>query len=55
MTAPIVTDETTRSEIEEALGWANQSAKRIPSHWLEHRSRAHEKINLLLDAWEAAS
>lgn len=55
MTSLIVTDETTKAEIEEALGWANQSAKRIPSHWLEHRGRAHEKINALLDAWQAAS
>lgn len=55
MTTLRVTEDTTRADIEEALGWANQAAKRIPIHWLDHRRRAHEKINGLLDAWELAS
>lgn len=49
-----VTDETTRAEIEEALGWANQTAKRVPAHWLDHKARAHAKLNALLDDWENA-
>lgn len=49
-----VTDDTTRAELEEAIGWANQAAKRVPKHWVDHKARAHEKINALLDEWERA-
>lgn len=56
-----VTDDSTRDEIAEALGWTNLSAKRQqriierfmtdePSAW----TRMHRKLNAMLDDWQAA-
>lgn len=55
MTALIVTDETTRAEIAEAITNLRATVQRMPAHWLERRGAIHGQINDLLDAWELAS
>jgi hypothetical protein len=43
-----------RAEIANRLTDANKQAMRIPAHWGDHKRRIHERINDLLDAYEAA-
>lgn len=53
MTLIRITPETTRAELAEAITWAAQAAARIPEHHTEQKARAHERIDAMLDDWEA--
>lgn len=55
MTALIVTPETTRAELAEAITNLRATVQRMPAHWFERRGAIHAQINDLLDAWQAAS
>ena len=46
-----VTDETTKAEIEEALGYLRAAQKRAPEVMVE---RYHAKYDFLLDEWRVA-
>lgn len=48
----VVTDDTTRLEIEEALAHLSASAKRLPSHYVDRRADIHRRINVLLCEWQ---
>jgi hypothetical protein len=54
--APVirVTDETTRAEIEEAMGNVVHALRRCPSHWTDRRASLHAKLDALLVDWERA-
>ncbi len=44
----VVTDDTTRAEIVEALHHLNATAKRLPIHFVDKRAAVHRRINVLL-------
>ena len=48
----VVTDDTTRAEIEEALHHLSAVAKRLPSHYVDRRADIHRRINCLLFEWQ---
>ena len=49
-----VADDSTRSEIEEALGNVVATLRRMPDHWTERRATLRAKVDALLDDWQAA-
>lgn len=50
----IVTDETTKAELEEAITGHNLTLSRMPEHWVDRRARLHGLIDALLVDWERA-
>ena len=44
----VVTDDTTRADIEEALHHLTAAAKRLPSHYVDRRAAIHVRIDALL-------
>lgn len=59
MDITVLTGESTRTEIEEALGWCNTEAKRCLSRDeigrpSERWAGMHAFLNHLLDMWQAA-
>lgn len=54
MTVTRVSDQTTRPELEEALGYLAAKAKRTPAHWADRYAAIHEAINEALTLWERA-
>ena len=44
----VVTDDTTREELIEAIQHLNASAKRLPAHYIDRRAGIHRRINVLL-------
>ena len=55
MSAVRVTDDTPRSELEEAMHHVMASLHRMPLHWTERRAKLHAKLDALLEDWESAS
>jgi hypothetical protein len=51
----VITDDTTRAEIEEAMRHVRHTLDRCPSHWAERRAGLHAKLDSLLTDWERAS
>jgi ribosomal protein S15P/S13E len=48
----VVTDDTTRADIEEALHHLTAAAKRLPSHYVDRRADIHRRMNVLLCEWQ---
>lgn len=44
-----VDDATTKAELEEAITHLNETAKRLPKHWVDRKTAVHDRINALLD------
>jgi hypothetical protein len=49
----VVSDETTREELCEAITNMAHTASRLPAHWTDRRAKMHERINMLLDELDA--
>jgi hypothetical protein len=47
----VVTDDTTREEIEVALAHVTDTLRRMPEHWVDRRAKLHETIDALLTDW----
>jgi hypothetical protein len=50
----VITDATTKAEIEEAIAGHRALLQRMPSHWTERRAKIHARIDALLEDWEQA-
>lgn len=50
----LITDDTTKAEIEEAITRHRAALGRMPSHWADRRAALHDRINALLTDWEQA-
>lgn len=50
----VITDETTRAELEEAMANVVATLHRMPAHWTDKRAGLHAKLDLLLTDWESA-
>lgn len=50
----LVTDDTTKAEIEEAITRHRAALDRMPSHWADRRAALHGRIDALLTDWERA-
>ena len=48
----VITDETTRAEIEEALTYLAATAARLPRHYVDRKAAIHARIDALLDDLE---
>ncbi len=47
----VITDDTTRAELEEAIRNLVATARRMPDHWVDKRAALHAKIDALLEDW----
>ena len=50
----LITDDTTRAELEEAIANVVATLHRMPAHWTDRRAALHAKVDALLDDWERA-
>jgi hypothetical protein len=50
----VITDDTTKAEIEEALQFIVQTLHRMPTHWVDRRAVLHARVDVLLADWERA-
>ena len=50
----LITDDTTRAELEEAIANVVNTLHRMPAHWTDRRAALHAKVDALLDDWERA-
>ena len=50
----VVTDSTTRAELEEAITGHRETLRRMPTHWVERRARIDGLIDAMLEDWVAA-
>lgn len=50
----IITDDTTKAEIAEAMVFIVQTLQRMPSHLAQRRTDLHVKLDALLSDWEKA-
>ncbi|WP_107768470.1 hypothetical protein [Nocardioides terrigena] len=48
----VVTDDTTRFELETAICHLNDIAKRLPIHFVDRRADLHRRMNVLLCEWQ---
>lgn len=48
----IITDDTPRSELEEAMINVVATLHRMPAHWTSRRAALHEKLDALLEDWQ---
>jgi hypothetical protein len=47
----VVTDTSTRADIEAAIAERRVKAKRMPSHWVDRRAEVAAEVDDLVDAW----
>ena len=50
----VVTDETTRAELEEAMTNVVATLHRMPAHWTDKRAGLHHKLDAMLTDWQQA-
>ena len=50
----VITDDTTKAEIEEAIAGHRALLRRMPAHWADRRAKVHARIDALLEDWEQA-
>lgn len=50
----VVTDDTTRAELEEAMANVVATLHRMPAHWTDRRAGLHHKLDDMLTDWEQA-
>lgn len=50
----VITDETTRAELEEAMTNIVGTLHRMPAHWIDRRAGLHAKLDAMLTDWEQA-
>lgn len=50
----VITDETTRAELEEAMTNIVATLHRMPAHWTDRRAGLHAKLDHMLEDWEQA-
>lgn len=50
----VISDDTTRAELEEAMTNVVASLHRMPSHWVDKRAALHAKLDDMLTDWERA-
>ena len=51
----VITDETTRAELEEAMRHLAATAARLPQHYVDRRAAIHARIDVLLGEWLSAA
>ena len=51
----VITDDTTRAELEEAMANVVGTLHRMPVHWTERRAALHAKLDAMLEDWRKAS
>ena len=51
----VITDDTTRAELEEAMANVVATLHRMPAHWTDKRAGLHAKLDTLLDDWQHAT
>lgn len=49
----VVTPDTTRSELAEAIGHLRSRRDRMPAHWTDRRDEVDDEIGCLIDTWLA--
>lgn len=49
----VVSDDSTREEVAEALTHLARKASRVPAHWTDRKAAIHAAMNDLLDQYEA--
>lgn len=49
----VVTPDTTRAELAEAIGHMRTRRDRLPIHWVDKRAEADDAIATLIDTWLA--
>jgi hypothetical protein len=47
----VVTDTSTRTEIEAAIAAKRIESDRLPIHWTDARDKIAEELEILVDAW----
>jgi hypothetical protein len=50
----VITAETTRADLEDALRNLVATARRLPAHYVDRRAELHAEIDALIDDWLAA-
>ncbi|WP_294567594.1 hypothetical protein [uncultured Arthrobacter sp.] len=50
----VITDTTTRPELEEAMAHIVATLHRMPAHWTDRRAALHETLDALLTDWQDA-
>jgi len=55
MDVMVITDDTTRAELEEAMANMVTTLHRMPAHWTDRRASLHAKIDAMLEDWERAT
>lgn len=50
----LITDDTTRAELEEAMHNVVATLHRMPAHWTDRRAALHAKLDALLEDWQQA-
>lgn len=50
----LITDDTTRAELEEAMANIVGTLHRMPAHWVDRRAALHAKLDALLEDWQQA-
>lgn len=52
--ATVITDDTTKAELEQALTEHVRTLQRMPAHWADRRAALHAKLDAMLTDWEQA-
>lgn len=55
MDVVLVTDDTTRAELEQAIISHRETLRRMPAHWTDRRAAIHARIDAMLTDWEQAA
>lgn len=50
----LVTDDTSRADLEEAMANIVNTLHRMPNHWTDRRASLHHKLDALLTDWQNA-
>ena len=54
MDAVVITDDSTRADLEEAMHHVVATLHRMPKHWTDRRAALHTKLDAMLEDWERA-
>ena len=49
-----ITDDATRTEIAEAIGYLRARARRMPEHWVDRRQEIADEVDQLVQDYLAA-
>ena len=50
----VITHDSTRADIEEAMAHVVATLHRMPGHWTDRRAVLHAKLDALLTDWQMA-